>query len=94
MHLFPNKDLLDIPEEVADGEIEAILQLRLDRISFLLELLKPEDKAILLMKYKEGYDLKRIMEISQISGISATKMRLKRAKSRLIALYNKFLLEV
>ncbi len=87
------KDLLDIPEEVADEEIEAILELRLDRINFLLELLKPEDKAILLMKYKEDFDLKRIMEISQISGLSATKMRLKRAKSRLIALYNKFLLE-
>jgi len=55
------KDLLDIPEEVADEEIEAILELRLDRINFLLELLKPEDKAILLMKYKEDFDLKGIM---------------------------------
>jgi RNA polymerase sigma-70 factor (ECF subfamily) len=88
------KDLLDIPDEVADDEIETVLQLRLDRINFLLELLKPEDKAILLMKYKEGFDLKQIMEISQISGASATKMRLKRAKARLMALYNKFLLEV
>jgi len=86
------KDLLDIPEEVACEEVEAVFQLRLDRINFLLELLKPEDKAILLMKYKDGFDLKQIMVICQISGISATKMRLNRAKNRIIALYNKFLL--
>lgn len=85
------KDLLDIPEEVADEEVEEVFQLRLDRINFLLELLKPEDKAILLMKYKEGFDLKRIMQVSEIAGLSAAKMRLNRAKNRLVALYNKFL---
>ncbi len=87
------KDLLDIPEEVADEEVQEVFQLRLDRINFLLELLKPEDKAILLMKYQEGFDLKRIMEVSEIAGLSAANMRLNRAKNRLVALYNKFLLE-
>lgn len=87
------KDLLEIPEEVADEEIEEVFELRLERINFLLELLKPEDKAILLMKYHEGFDLKRIMEVTGIAGMSAAKMRLNRAKTRLIALYNKFLLQ-
>ena len=78
---------------MADEEVQEVFQLRLDRINFLLELLKPEDKAILLMKYQEGFDLNRIMEVSEIAGLSAAKMRLNRAKNRLVALYNKFLLE-
>ena len=78
---------LDIPDEVHDVEVEEILSLKKERVILLLEMLKPEDKAILLMKYHEGLRLKGIMEILKIQGESAAKMKISRAKKRLVGLY-------
>jgi RNA polymerase sigma factor (sigma-70 family) len=81
------EESIDLPDEVEDEEIEQILALRKERIILLLEMLKPEDKAILLLKYHEGLRIKSIMEILKISGESAAKMKINRAKKRLVALY-------
>ena len=81
---------LNISQEFSEREIEDIMELKEERIQFLLEMLRPEDKAILLMKYVEGFDLKRIMIITKTPGESAIKMRLNRAKKRLLGLYNQF----
>ena len=81
-------DQLDLPDEVEEEDIEAILEMRTERVHLLLEMLKPEDKAILVMKYKEGLQVKVIMEILQIQGESAAKMKINRAKKRMVALYN------
>ena len=79
---------LDLPEEVEDEDVKQILELRQERVILLLEMLKPEDKVILLMKYHEGLRLKTIMDVLKISGESATKMKINRAKKRLVGLYN------
>lgn len=83
-------DSIEIPDQVTEADIENVMELRSERLLLLLEMLKPEDKAIILLKYKESFDLKRIMFILSIEGESAAKMRLNRAKRRLVAFYNQF----
>lgn len=55
----------------------------------LLEDITPEEKLILLLKYKEKHSIK---EIEQTMGISesAVKMRLSRAKEKINKLYSKY----
>jgi RNA polymerase sigma factor (sigma-70 family) len=81
---------LEIPDEVTEEDVEDILDLKSERLTLLLEMLKPEDKALILLKYNEGFDLKKIMYILSLDGESGVKMRLSRAKKRLVALYNQF----
>ncbi|MBU1013559.1 MAG: sigma-70 family RNA polymerase sigma factor [Bacteroidetes bacterium] len=62
-----------------------------DKISYefiveLMEKLHTEEKALLLMKYQDDMSLKQISESMRITE-SAVKMRLKRAKTRLLYLY-------
>lgn len=74
----------DFNEEVDDKEI---YELKIEKLSQSLKMLNVEDKTILLMKYQDDFSIKDIAETLEI-GESATKMRLNRAKSRLINLYN------
>jgi RNA polymerase sigma-70 factor (ECF subfamily) len=48
----------------------------------MLEVLDDEDRAILLLKYAEGYDYEELSAIFEIS-ISACKMRVSRAREKL-----------
>lgn len=62
-----------------------------DKISYeflveLMEKLHAEEKALLLMKYQDDMSLKQISGSMRITE-SAVKMRLKRAKTRLLYLY-------
>jgi len=81
---------IEIPEEISESDIENVLELKSERLQLLLEMLKPEDKALILLKYKEEFDLKKIIYILSLGGESAAKMRLNRAKKRLVAFYNQF----
>jgi RNA polymerase sigma factor (sigma-70 family) len=84
------ESVLEIPEEPNETEVFQIMDLQKERLTLLLELLKPEDKAILVLKYWENMDLERIRCILSINSISAMKMRLLRARKRLRAIYNRF----
>lgn len=66
---------------------EEIYQLRIDKLLKAMELIHVNDKILLIMKYKDNFTLKEIMEIMEI-GESAVKMRLKRAKNKLVEIYN------
>ncbi len=72
----------DIGEEIDDDELFTI---SVDKLALILEEIPPDDKAILLMKYQDELSLKDIMQTLDISE-SATKMRLKRAKEKVVAL--------
>lgn len=72
-------------EEVDDKEI---LGLREEKLMHALDEINPDDKIILLMKYQDDFSIKDITEAMEI-GESAAKMRLNRAKQRLLELYNK-----
>ncbi|MFT5511839.1 MAG: DNA-directed RNA polymerase specialized sigma24 family protein [Bacteroidia bacterium] len=67
-----------------------ILDIRKERLTLLLEMLKPEDKTIIVLKYWEGMDLESIRYILNIESIPALKMRLLRARKRLRAIYYRF----
>ncbi|MDF9798959.1 RNA polymerase sigma factor (sigma-70 family) [Catalinimonas alkaloidigena] len=68
-----------------DTHEEEILQIQIEKLKQILEQIKPEDKALLLMKYQDDLPIKDIMVITALSE-SAVKMRLKRAKAKIIEL--------
>lgn len=63
-----------------------INKLKVDKLKHALELISPEEKMILLLKYQDGLSIKELTGILHI-GESATKMRIKRAKEKLINVY-------
>jgi len=85
-----NADDLDL-ENFNHLQIEtedySLFQLREDLLKQALEIITPEDKMILLLKYQDDFSIKDIMLILDITE-SAVKMRLKRAKARIIEAYN------
>ena len=64
-----------------------ITQLRVDQLKDALEKVSPDEKMILLLKYQDGLSIKELSENLDI-GESAVKMRLKRAKEKLVTVYN------
>lgn len=70
--------------EVDDSSLFLLKEVTLKKA---LEVIAPEDKMILLLKYQDDFSIKNIMTVLEISQ-SAVKMRLKRAKARLIEAYN------
>lgn len=70
--------------EVTD---ESLLDLQVEKLKKALELIEPEEKTLLLLKYQDGVSIKELESIMEISS-SAIKMRLKRAKARVIKTYN------
>ena len=61
--------------------------LKLEKFSEALELIPNEDKQILMLKYQEFKSIKDLMVLHN-AGESAIKMRLKRAKEKLLGIYN------
>lgn len=74
-------DLVDEKHVDMDSLETALIQ--------LLEEITPEEKLILLLKYKEKHSIKEI-ELSLGISESAVKMRLSRAKEKINKLYAKF----
>lgn len=70
--------------EVTD---ESLLDLQVEKLKKALELIPPEEKTLLLLKYQDGVSIKELETLMAI-GSSAVKMRLKRAKARVIETYN------
>lgn len=70
--------------EVTD---ESLLDLQVEKLKKSLELIAPEEKSLLLLKYQDGVSIAELESILKIGG-SAVKMRLKRAKARVIEIYN------
>lgn len=67
-------------------EDDDIYKLKIDKLKKALELISPEEKMILLLKYQDLLSIKELENILDI-GESAAKMRLKRAKEKLINVY-------
>ena len=60
--------------------------MQVDKLKKALELLDPEDKSILLLKYQDGASIKELEDILDLKS-SAIKMRLKRAKVKVTEIY-------
>lgn len=75
--------------EVEETDMDAInaKELQLDRVEGLMHEIGEKTCTILRLKYQEGYSIKQIQEMLQLSE-SAVKMRLKRGKAQVFNLYN------
>lgn len=69
-----------------EGEIQ-ILEMKVEKLKEALELISPENKSILLLKYQDDVSIKELEKVLDLS-TSAVKMRLSRAKIQLIKAYN------
>lgn len=75
----------ELPEIIDDTD-EISEDINYENLLVILELIHPEEKALLLMKYKDDLSMKDIGAALRISE-DAAKMRLKRARSRVLYLY-------
>ena len=66
---------------------ESLFEMKADKLKKCLEIISAEDRSILLLKYQDGASIKDLVNLMDI-GESAVKMRLKRAKERLLEIYN------
>ncbi|MBT8186496.1 MAG: RNA polymerase sigma factor [Croceitalea sp.] len=73
-----------LADEVPD---ESIFEMKAHKLEKALTLVSAEEKSILLLKYQDGASIKELGELMEI-GESAVKMRLKRAKAKLLEIYN------
>ena len=76
-------DLVDLDEDVSAFE-----QMKVEMLKEALGQISPDDKMVLLMKYQDQMSIKEIEELLGL-GESAVKMRIKRAKDKLIDAYSK-----
>lgn len=88
------RDNVELQEEAlyvstADEEVtdEEIFSLTVEKLQEALGLIDPEDKIVLLMKYQDDKSIKDIAQLLEL-GESAVKMRLHRAKKKIVELYN------
>ncbi len=75
-----------------DGNVDEIedstlFELKSDKLAKALEVIQVAEKMILLMKYQDDMSIKEI-SLALDLGESAVKMRLKRAKERVVKAYN------
>lgn len=79
-------------EEQYDLAIEvndfSLYQMQVSKLEKALTLIPPEDRMILQMKYQDEVPIKELQEVLELSE-SAVKMRLSRAKIKIIEVYNK-----
>ncbi len=74
-------------EDLSDVENDySFHQMKVEKLKIALNKVSPDDKMILLLKYQDYLSIKEIQDVMSISE-SAVKMRLKRAKDRLILVY-------
>jgi RNA polymerase sigma-70 factor (ECF subfamily) len=65
----------------------SLFQIKVDKLKKALDIVSSEDRMILLLKYQDDLTIKELTGILEISE-SAVKMRLKRAKARIVELCN------
>ncbi|WP_339624020.1 RNA polymerase sigma factor [uncultured Winogradskyella sp.] len=63
--------------------------MRVEQLKKVMDLISPDEKMILLLKYQDNLSIKELSEALDI-GESAVKMRLKRAKEKLVQKYNNY----
>ena len=81
IHIEEHENLiLDEPND------EDLFEIKVVRLEKVLKRIPPEDKSLLLLKYKEELSIQELAKLLEV-GESAIKMRLKRAKIRVVKIY-------
>jgi RNA polymerase sigma-70 factor (ECF subfamily) len=81
----------EIPE-IIDETDEDLTEINYSRLMKILDMIHPEEKALLLMKYHDELPITKIGKSLRISE-SAAKMRIKRARARVMFFYKKMYAE-
>ena len=81
-----NHNIENITED-DDKEDLSFVHMKIDKLKEALELISPDEKMILLLKYQDLLSIKEISSVLEI-GESAVKMRVKRAKEKLVTVYS------
>jgi len=85
---YPNwNNQNELPEIVDDFE-EDLTDMHYSRMTKILDIMHAEERAMLLMKYQDDLPIKEIADSLRLTE-GAAKMRIKRAKARLVYLYKK-----
>ncbi|MFT5846782.1 MAG: RNA polymerase sigma-70 factor (ECF subfamily) [Psychroserpens sp.] len=81
-------DYADI-ENISEDEDDSsdFNDMRVDQLKKALDLISPDEKMILLLKYQDNLSIKEIETVLGV-GESAVKMRIKRAKGKLLTVYD------
>lgn len=77
------QDFYDRESEIDEGYI---YKMKSEKLKVALEKIEPNDKMILLMKYQDDLSVKEIQKVLELN-MSAVKMRLSRARKRLLEIY-------
>lgn len=92
--LKSTKKFIDFSEDEVPGNLtdednndQEIMYMEIKRLEKLLNKLPTNDKMILLMKYQDDLSIREIEQVLDIKE-SAVKMRISRAKVKLLKLYN------
>jgi RNA polymerase sigma factor (sigma-70 family) len=83
---YPNWSSENELPEIIDDSYEDFSEITYENLLLILELIHPEEKALLLMKYIDNLSITQIGNSLRISD-DAAKMRLKRARTRVIYLF-------
>lgn len=70
-------------EEIDDA---TLFELKSDKLAKAMEIINPNDKMMLLMKYQDDMSIKEMAAVLDL-GESAVKMRVKRAKEKVVKAY-------
>ena len=91
-HKIKQEKELELTDKIQNetGEIEdsEILELQAEKLKVALDQIGDKEKLILLMKYQDEFSVKEIAESLKL-GESAVKMRINRAKKRVLEEYKK-----
>jgi len=85
---YPNWNRENEIPQIMDEEEEAGDRITYEKLLQVLEQIHPEEKALLVMKYQDNMSIKQISSALRITE-AAAKMRLKRAKTRVLFLYTR-----
>jgi RNA polymerase sigma factor (sigma-70 family) len=85
---YPKWDRENELPDIIDETSDEMPVFNYDDLMKVLELIHPEEKALVLMKYQDNLSLKEIGHSLRITE-DAAKMRLKRAKARIVFLFKK-----
>jgi RNA polymerase sigma-70 factor (ECF subfamily) len=83
---YPEWNNANALPEIIDEAEEDNIEINYNNLMTIFDLIHPEEKAMLLMKYQDNMQIKDISVALRVSE-SAAKMRLKRAKARVLYLY-------
>jgi len=83
---YPNWTRDNVIPEIIDDVEEIMDDINYENLMTIMELIHPEEKALLIMKYQDSLSMKQIGMALRISE-DAAKMRIKRARARVLYLY-------